>query len=213
MDLEADVAWSWLYKTLESPRVYNAVQRLLGSGGQTLEGAFQRGFGGSRGRVLDVGCGPVRDTPAPDGLLIGLDVNLHYVERYASAPDTERCEFRGVVASAAAIPFAGEVLDECRSVAVLHHLDDNLARRAVAEMYRVLKPGGRLALFDMVRPERFRDGPLASILCALDRGEHVRTAEDLEQLVQASCPGDWTADLFSYAWPRLRGVLLILRKP
>ncbi|NIM00200.1 MAG: methyltransferase domain-containing protein [Acidobacteria bacterium] len=207
------MAWSWLYRTLESPRVYNAVQRVLGAGGETLDGVYRRGFGESRGTVLDVGCGPVRDAPVPTGRLVGLDVNPQYIVRYASARDDASCTTLGVVASAAAVPFADMSFDECHTVAVLHHLDDELAGRAIAEMVRVLKPGGRLALFDMVRPERFRDGPLASILCALDRGEHVRTAARLERLVREHGPGDWKIESFRYAWPRLQGVLMILRKP
>ena len=35
---------------------------------------------------------------------------------------------------------------------MLHHLPDDLKRKGVAEIYRVLKPKGRLIVVDMQRP-------------------------------------------------------------
>ena len=226
---------SWVHKPLESPRLYNLVQRLLGAGGQPLDGVYDRGFGRSSGLVLDVGCGPVQETPLPEGTLVGLDINLGYIERYVAggatletAPVSERaaetsasprlgdaaprCSVLGVAGSAAELPFADETFDECRCVTVLHHLPDTLARRTLSEMDRVLKPGGTLAILDMVRPPGVRQGLLAWILCALDRGHHVRTGARLATMVQDQLPGAWSEESFLYAWPRLHGLLLIWRK-
>jgi SAM-dependent methyltransferase len=207
------LSWSWLHRPLESPRLYRAVQAILGGGGQTLDATYAKGFGHALGTVLDVGCGPIQETPLPSGTLVGLDVNTAYVRRYVDARGTHECRLLGVVGSAVALPFPEATFDECRSVAVLHHLPDRLATEIVREMVRVLKPGGRLSLFDMVRPESFGAGPLASMLCSLDRGRHVRTGRALASLVRDAQDGDWSEDPVTYAWPRLRGLLMLHRKP
>ena len=60
----SNVSGSWFHRPLESPRIYNAVQTLLGAGGNSLDTVYARGFGSSSGSVLDVGCGPdPGDTP------------------------------------------------------------------------------------------------------------------------------------------------------
>lgn len=205
--------WSWLHRPLESPSIYRAVQNFLGAGGRSLDDVFERGFGGACGLVLDVGSGPVRETPLPNGTLVGFDINPRYVLRYATAGSTSQCDLFGVVGTAAAMPFSTGTFDECGSVAVLHHLPDPLAADTAREMLRVLKPGGRLSVFDMVRPERFGDGPLASFLCAIDRGRHLRTRTALGELLREACPGPWSEDPVVYAWPRLHGVLFMLHKP
>ena len=189
------------------------VQAVLGGGGQTLDETYAKGFGGARGTVLDVGSGPIQETPLPEGTLIGFDVNTAYVQRYVSAVETPGCRLLGVVGSGVALPFPEATFDECRSVAVLHHLPDELASEIVREMVRVLKPGGRLSLFDMVRPKSFGAGPLASMLCSLDRGRHVRTGAAFAGLVREAHDADWSEDSMVYAWPRLRGLLMVHRKP
>jgi ubiquinone/menaquinone biosynthesis C-methylase UbiE len=49
-------------------------------------------------------------------------------------------------ASAARLPFAGELFDIVTSFDVIYSLPDDVERAAVTEMWRVLKPGGHLLL-------------------------------------------------------------------
>jgi len=203
------------HRLLERPAIYALSQRICGAGGRRLERVYRELFGASRGTVLDVGCGPTPDTPPPVGTLIGLDVNPRYVGQYvrASAGRTHRLVLRGVVASAAELPFADGSLDECRSAATLHHLPDDLASRALREMYRTLRPGGRLAVFDMVRPPSAASSPVGWLLCRIDRGRWVRSQPELTRMAGQACPGDWTVRSFWYTWARLRGCALTLSKP
>jgi ubiquinone/menaquinone biosynthesis C-methylase UbiE len=196
---------SWLHRPLESPRVYDLVQRLLGAGDRTLDGVYSRGFGKSSGIVLDIGSGPVQETPLPRGTLIGVDVNHAYVERYTNGPESADCSLQGVVASAAELPFATESVDECRCVAVLHHLPDTLSRAAISEMVRVTRRGGRIVIWEMLKPSSWSAGPLARLLCALDRGQHLRTGDELATMLLETSKLEWQEERFRYAWPRLHG--------
>ena len=55
-----------------------------------------------------------------------------------------------VCASAAKLPLPGETVDLVVSNYTFHHLDDAGKRRALAEIRRVLRPGGRLVISDMM---------------------------------------------------------------
>ena len=208
------MARSRLHQLLEIPAVYRLAQSILAPGNAEIDRAYDELFGDSRGRVLDVGAGPRADTPLPQGLLVGLDVNRHYVAQYRRALPGERhdCHKLGTVASAAAMPFRDATFDESRCAAVLHHLPDDLARTAVAEMVRVVRPGGRVVLFDTVRPPRFARAPAAWLIARFDRGEFVRTADELESLVRATVARPWHRSDLVYSWYRLHGLVLTLEK-
>jgi ubiquinone/menaquinone biosynthesis C-methylase UbiE len=103
-------------------------------------------------RMLDVGCGNGTDVleiarrVGPTGGAYGVDVNEEAV-----AGATRRAASAGVLASfqaasAYSLPFPAGDMDACRSERMLQHLEDPL--RAVREMTRVTKPGGRVVVAD-----------------------------------------------------------------
>lgn len=69
-------------------------------------------------------------------------------ERFAREQGVTNIEYR--TADAEALPFGDAEFDLVTNRIALHHYPD--ARRAIAEMTRVLKPGGLLALVDNVVP-------------------------------------------------------------
>jgi ubiquinone/menaquinone biosynthesis C-methylase UbiE len=102
--------------------------------------------------VLEVGCGPGTDVfdmvelVGPTGRLVGLDaseVMLAEARRRAKKFDVP---ITFEVGDVEALPFPDGTFDVCRAERVLEHLPD--AERALTEMVRVTRPGGRIVVFD-----------------------------------------------------------------
>jgi SAM-dependent methyltransferase len=89
------------------------------------------------GAVLDVGCGemPFRDLLAPSVNYSGIDVAM--ADEFGMSGNSEIVPFDGRV-----IPFVDASFDHVLCTEVLEHVEDPAA--LVAEIYRVLKPGGAL---------------------------------------------------------------------
>jgi arsenite methyltransferase len=108
--------------------------------------------------VLDIGCGAGFDAflaarlTGPEGRVVGIDVTPAMVEK---AREHGRRLSLGNVAfqpgEAESLPFPDETFDVVISNGVLNLTLDK--DKAVAEMHRVLKPGGRAMLADMVLVE------------------------------------------------------------
>ncbi|MBS1151750.1 MAG: SAM-dependent methlyltransferase [Myxococcaceae bacterium] len=102
---------------------------------------------GARGRTLDIGCGTGRNLPlySPDCQVVGVDPsadNLAAARRRAPSVPLVR-------ATAHALPFRPQTFDTVVSGLVFCSVPD--ARRGLAEVKRVLAPGGRLRMLEHVR--------------------------------------------------------------
>ena len=100
------------------------------------------------GVALDVGCGPGNVTASlaraagPGGLALGIDISEPMLARAVRAEAGPRVGF--VRADAQRLPLRDETVDAVVSIAALQLVPSPPA--ALAEMARVLKPGGRLAV-------------------------------------------------------------------
>lgn len=128
-----------------------------GGANQDVVSAFLA-LGGGRGRCLDLGTGP-GDIPiliaqaCPAARIVAVDAAQTMLDiarqRVAAAGLQDRIELQR--ADVKALPFADDSFDEVFSNTILHHIPEPLD--LLREAARVLRPGGRLLIRDLFRPE------------------------------------------------------------
>jgi len=96
------------------------------------------------GRLLDLGCGPGAVAARIGARRPGL--GIFGVDRDLAVLAQARRRVTALRADAADLPFASTSFDAVHARLVLRHLAD--PARALAEMHRVLRPGGRVVVSD-----------------------------------------------------------------
>jgi arsenite methyltransferase len=97
-------------------------------------------------RILDVGCGPghlagaLAELVGPEGRVVGADVSEHMLA-LAERPGVELVHIAG-----GGLPFDQDAFDAAVATQVYEFVEDLPA--ALAELYRVLRPGGRALILD-----------------------------------------------------------------
>lgn len=204
INVERKSIWSFL----ENPAVYHLSQKLLAPGSEESILRQVKQFWNSSmpsQNNLEVGCGPqsllwnMRLRP------LGLDAIHAYNVRFTGHGE------KAVTGSATTLPFLKNSFDNVWSFGLLHHLSDEMARQTVHEMLRVLRPGGRIILFDGVMPASVLPNPVIWALRKLDRGRHMRKQKTLESLL--SDRARWLVKRFQYCLWGHEGVLCIYQKP
>lgn len=109
--------------------------------------------------VLDIGCGAGFDAlvaahlVGPQGRVVGIDVSEDMIEKarenLAALPELKNVAFQE--GEAESLPFPDQYFDVILSNGVFNLTVDK--RKALEEVYRVLKPGGRLMIADMALVE------------------------------------------------------------
>jgi ubiquinone/menaquinone biosynthesis C-methylase UbiE len=137
--------------------------------------------------VLDVGCG-TGDLTMVAGKRSGAAGRVHGID---AAPEMIAVARRKAarlglkidysVAAAEDLPFADSSFDVVLSSLVMHHLPDDLKRTALAEIRRVLRPGGRLLVIDLKRSSG-RSNHLSPVLLLHRHMSH--GVQDLPQVLE-----------------------------
>lgn len=172
---------------LDQPAIFNLSQLVI-SGGQRATKRWARAWVGARpgDRLLDVCCGtgefaPVVATPGLALDYLGVDLNAQYIayarRRYGEGPGR-----RFAAADATQLRLAPDSFDRALFVNSLHHFPDTLAAGILREVARVLRPGGRLVLIDMVGDD---PRPVQRFFLDSDRGDYRRSLAAQLALVAA----------------------------
>lgn len=110
-------------------------------------------------RVLDVGCGTgtlalaAKRRVGANGTVHGVDAGAEMVARAKQKAARESLEVQFDVAPAQALPLPDGAFDVVLCTLLMHHLPHDGREQAVAEMRRVLRPGGRLLIVDLAPAE------------------------------------------------------------
>jgi SAM-dependent methyltransferase len=135
-------------------------------------------------RLLDAGCGSgIFTAPLIErgAAVVGVDLSLPMLRH--AVRDLPAQRFAPVAADLRALPFADDRFDHCVSVTALEFVAEG--RRAVAELFRVTRPGGRIVVATLNRL-----GPWAARRTAAARADagsvfrqaHFRSPDELAAL-------------------------------
>jgi SAM-dependent methyltransferase len=129
---------------------------VLAPAARSLLDLIEPALDGSRGTtILDLGTGTGTVAGAalarwPEVQVIGVDSSARMLGLAELSAADARDRFRAVQADAASLPLDSGSVDIVTSSFVLQLVD---VRRALAEVHRVLRPGGRLAVVTWVGPD------------------------------------------------------------
>jgi len=110
--------------------------------------------------VLDVGCGTgalatvAYKRVGATGRVCGIDPGPQQIARARSKAERAGLAIDFQVGAIEQLAFPDHSFDVVLSTLVMHHLPDDLKRVGLAEIVRVLKPGGLLVIVDFKRAER-----------------------------------------------------------
>ncbi|MGH8428266.1 MAG: methyltransferase domain-containing protein [Gammaproteobacteria bacterium] len=117
--------------------------------------------------VLDVGCGMGADAfdlaarVGAAGHVTGVDMSASLIEEARRHAETRNLPVSFEVGDVQALRFEEGTFDAVRTERLLMHVPD--AERAIAEMARVLRPGGHMAVFDFDWETQFCDSPYREV--------------------------------------------------
>jgi ubiquinone/menaquinone biosynthesis C-methylase UbiE len=108
--------------------------------------------------VLDVGCGTGTlalgaARAAPNVRVTGLDADASILARAEKKAAAAGLDIGFDQGRSTALPYPDASFDLVLSTLFFHHLPDDAKRQSAAELVRVLRPGGRLVVGDLGRPQ------------------------------------------------------------
>ena len=140
--------------------------------------------------VLDVGCGtggvtiPAKQRVGANGRAAGIDPSPEMIAVSQKKAQHKGLEIDFRIGVIEALPYPDASFDVVTSSLMMHHLPEHLQVKGLAEIYRVLKPDGRLLIADISSSKASSHQHLLNAL-AMHRGLKVGV-EDLQETLKAT---------------------------
>jgi ubiquinone/menaquinone biosynthesis C-methylase UbiE len=136
-------------------------------------------------KILDAGCGTgdltltAENYVGTSGSAYGIDASPEGID--LARKKAKRCDSDAVfeVGFIEKIPYPDATFDVVISRLVIHHLPDDLKRRGIMEIFRVLKPGGLVFLADFKPPTK----PVLAHLASALIGHRIMMQSNLEGIL------------------------------
>lgn len=197
-----------LYRILDRPAVYALAQHILAPGHIGALTRKLRALTEARDELtpmLDIGCGPESWLSRAGCRPYGIDITASYVGRFVKNGGS------AVVGDASRLPFADSSFGSVWSIGLFHHMSDRAVRDCLADALRLCRAGGSVVVMDAVMPRNSLLRPLAYAIRKLDRGDFMRTEQQLAELMPAGI--DYTLKRFTYAATGLEIALIEMAAP
>ena len=110
--------------------------------------------------LLDVGCGtggvtiPAKKRIGQNGPVSGIDPSPEMIAVARRKAERARLEIDFRIGVIESLPYDDGTFDVVTSSLMMHHLPYDVQQKGLAEIYRVLRPGGRLLIADAMKPNR-----------------------------------------------------------
>jgi ubiquinone/menaquinone biosynthesis C-methylase UbiE len=163
-------------------------------------------------KVLDVGCGTgdltivAKGRAGSAGEVVGIDASPEMVAAARQKVAGRKIDIQFQLGLIEALPFPDRSFDVVLSSLMMHHLPEDLKERGLVEIFRVLRPGGRLLVVDFKRPSSFWSKTLLKLLFhgGLPRGIETLPAQATEAGFSQVTAGD--VGLLSMGFVRAQAV-------